>query len=74
MLKCAVKLQNVIENGHLKPRKKNPVFPRVKGSLYQEYERLIQQGLDKRGDWVFLRDGLTGKELKVSEYVSLAKR
>ena len=70
----AVKRQNRVENGILKSRKQAPPEDKVKGSLYQMVEKRTMERISSGGDWTFLRDGLSGKELKASEALSLAKR
>ena len=69
-----VKRQNLVENGILKSRKKAPPEHRINGSLYQMIEKKTMQRISSYGNWTYLRDGLTGEELKASEALSLAKR
>ena len=70
----SVKRQNLVENGILKSRRKGQPEDRVRGSLYKMVEKMTKERISSIGDWTFLKDGLTGEELKASEALSMAKR
>lgn len=63
-----------MENGLLKSRRRAPPQDNVKGSFYQMVEKMAKDTLSSKGDRTFLRDYLSGKEIKASEALSLTKR
>ena len=69
-----MKRQNLVENGILRSRKKVLPEDRIKVSLYQMIEKNTRARISSNGDWTYLREGLTGKELKASDALSQAKR
>ena len=74
ILDITVKKRNIVENGVLKSRRQAPPQENVKGSLYQMIDRMAQDTLSSKGDRIFLRDYLGGKELKASEALILTKK
>ena len=74
ILCITVKKSNIVENGYLKSRKQAPPQDNVKGSYYQMLEKMARKTLASKGDRVFLRDYLNGKEIKASEALVLTKK
>ena len=68
------KKRNIVENGLLKSRRRAPPQENVKGSWYQMLEKAAQKAMSSKGDTTLLRDYLSGKEIKASEALILAKK
>ena len=71
----SVRLRNKIgPNGTLTSRRPFNGYKEVENSLYQTLEATVTKMIKQRGDWVYLRDGFSNKEVTASCLFAVAKK